>query len=219
MDPNSHPGLEADRIRLRIESQAQCVTIVIADRALGLPSRERPKRHELGNNGWCRFAPALPRHLDRRSDGKAAQPILACVERQPALAGLLDRQHRLAGADVLAGLGDDHGDDAVSWRAQDGLVQTPLEHCERGCGGVDLRIGNRALLPSRPGDRGVVVRLRLGNEAWWTLAREWPSFKNGLRDLISEAEFSEMRMHGPKIASDVAEIIAEVRRNTLAAAH
>jgi glutathione S-transferase len=55
--------------------------------------------------------------------------------------------------------------------------------------------------------------------AWWALAREWPSFKTGLRDLISEAEFSEMRMHGPKIASDVADIIAEVRRNTLAAAH
>ena len=34
--------------------------------------------------------------------------------------------------------------------------------------------------------------------AWWALAREWPSFKTGLRDLIPEAEFSEMRMHGPK---------------------
>jgi glutathione S-transferase len=55
--------------------------------------------------------------------------------------------------------------------------------------------------------------------AWWALVREWPSFKTGLRDLISEAEFSEMRLHGPKIASDVAEIIAEVRRNTLAATH
>jgi glutathione S-transferase len=47
--------------------------------------------------------------------------------------------------------------------------------------------------------------------AWWTLAREWPSFKTGLRDLISEAEFAEMRTHGPKIADDVAAIIAEVR--------
>ena len=55
--------------------------------------------------------------------------------------------------------------------------------------------------------------------AWWAMAREWPSFKTGLRDLISEAEFSEMRMHGPKIAPDVAEIISEVRRNTLAVAH
>jgi glutathione S-transferase len=55
--------------------------------------------------------------------------------------------------------------------------------------------------------------------AWWALARECPSFKTGLRDLISEAEFSEMKMHGPRIADDVAEIIAEVRRSALAAAH
>ena len=47
--------------------------------------------------------------------------------------------------------------------------------------------------------------------AWWNTAREWPSFKSGLRDLISEPEFSEMRIHGPKIANDVAEIIAEIR--------
>ena len=52
---------------------------------------------------------------------------------------------------------------------------------------------------------------------WWALAREWPSFKSGLRDLISVAEFSEMKTHGPKIAGDVAEAIAEVRRDTAAA--
>ena len=56
-------------------------------------------------------------------------------------------------------------------------------------------------------------------KAWWTSAREWPAFRSGLRDLISEAEFSEMRIHGPKIADDVAETIADVRRNSLAAAH
>jgi hypothetical protein len=55
--------------------------------------------------------------------------------------------------------------------------------------------------------------------AWWALARDWPSFKTGLRNLISEAEFSEMRMYGPKIADDVAEIIAEVRGGMLAAVH
>ncbi len=59
--------------------------------------------------------------------------------------------------------------------------------------------------------------------SWWALAREWPSFNTGLRDLISEAEFSEMRLHGPKIADDVARIIAEVRHDTAietgAAAH
>ena len=42
--------------------------------------------------------------------------------------------------------------------------------------------------------------------AWWALAREWPSFKTGLRDLISEAEFSEMRTHGAPPA------FAELRR-------
>jgi glutathione S-transferase len=50
--------------------------------------------------------------------------------------------------------------------------------------------------------------------AWWDSAREWPSFKSGLRDSISEAEFSEMRRHGPKIAEDLAGITAEARRNT-----
>ena len=52
---------------------------------------------------------------------------------------------------------------------------------------------------------------------WWALAREWPSFKSGLYDLISETEFSEMKTHGPKIAGDVAKIIGEVRRDTAAA--
>lgn len=54
---------------------------------------------------------------------------------------------------------------------------------------------------------------------WWALASEWPSFRRGLRDLISEAEFSEMQMHGPKIADDVAKIIAEVRSHMAAGAH
>jgi ganglioside-induced differentiation-associated protein 1 len=50
---------------------------------------------------------------------------------------------------------------------------------------------------------------------WWAVAREWPSFKSGLSDLISETEIAEMQTHGPKIANEVAEIIDEVRRNTL----
>jgi glutathione S-transferase len=54
-------------------------------------------------------------------------------------------------------------------------------------------------------------------KSWWAQAHEWPSFKSGLRDLISEAEFSEMTTHGPKIANEVAAIIADVRRNTPAA--
>jgi hypothetical protein len=46
-------------------------------------------------------------------------------------------------------------------------------------------------------------------KAWWASAREWPSFKS------AEAEFSEIRMHAPKIAGDLAETISEVRRNGL----
>ena len=51
-------------------------------------------------------------------------------------------------------------------------------------------------------------------KAWWAIAREWPSFKSGLSDLISETEIAEMQTHGPKIANEVAEIIDEVRGNT-----
>jgi glutathione S-transferase len=47
--------------------------------------------------------------------------------------------------------------------------------------------------------------------AWWALAREWPSFRRGLRDLISEAEFTEMRTHGPQIRDDVAALLAGLR--------
>jgi glutathione S-transferase len=47
--------------------------------------------------------------------------------------------------------------------------------------------------------------------AWWALAREWPSFRRGLRDLISEAEFAEMRAHGPNIRDDLDALLAGLR--------
>jgi ganglioside-induced differentiation-associated protein 1 len=40
--------------------------------------------------------------------------------------------------------------------------------------------------------------------AWWAHASAWPHFKTGLADLISEAEYTEMRSHGPKIRDGVA---------------
>ena len=79
------------------------------------------------------------------------------------LPGLLDGEHRLAGADVLADLGDDHADDAIGRRAQRRLVQPPLQHRERGRGGLDLRVGNGALLLSRPGFRGRMVGFGFGD--------------------------------------------------------
>jgi glutathione S-transferase len=47
---------------------------------------------------------------------------------------------------------------------------------------------------------------------WWATASDWPSFGRGLRDLITEAEFAEMRTHGPKIRGEVAERLAGLRR-------
>ncbi len=47
---------------------------------------------------------------------------------------------------------------------------------------------------------------------WWANAQAWPSFRSGLRDLISEAEFAEMRTHGPKIRGDVETLVAGLRQ-------
>ena len=47
--------------------------------------------------------------------------------------------------------------------------------------------------------------------------RQWPSFKTGLYDRISENEIAEMGLHGPKIVKEVAEALVEIQRNALAA--
>ena len=62
------PGSKRGRIALRIEAQAQRVAIVIADRALGLPGRERPERPQLGDDGRRRLARA--RHARRRPSSR-----------------------------------------------------------------------------------------------------------------------------------------------------
>ena len=46
---------------------------------------------------------------------------------------------------------------------------------------------------------------------WWAVASDWPSFKRGLRDLISEAEFAAMRTYCPKIRDEVAARLAQLR--------
>ena len=60
IEPDRHAGLEPGPIALRIEAQAQRIAIVIADRALSLPGRERPDRLKFGDDGWHGFAHALP---------------------------------------------------------------------------------------------------------------------------------------------------------------
>jgi hypothetical protein len=44
-------------------------------------------------------------------------------------------------------------------------------------------------------------------------AREWPSFRRRLYDLMTPAEFKEMQAHGPKIREDVAALLAGLRRD------
>jgi glutathione S-transferase len=43
---------------------------------------------------------------------------------------------------------------------------------------------------------------------WWAQTQEWPSFKRGLRERVSEDEYAEMRTHGPKIRTEVAALVA-----------
>jgi glutathione S-transferase len=54
-------------------------------------------------------------------------------------------------------------------------------------------------------------------QQWWAMAREWPSFKTGLSDLISDTEFADMRAHGPSIRNDVKSLLEGLRRDMAAA--
>jgi glutathione S-transferase len=54
-------------------------------------------------------------------------------------------------------------------------------------------------------------------QKWWAQVQQWPSFRRGLRDLISATEFAEMRSHGPKIRDEVAARLAGLRRDNAGA--
>ena len=58
---------------------------------------------------------------------------------------------------------------------------------------------------------GVWTENRPHFRAWWAQAQEWPSFKRGLRDRVSEDELAEMRTHGPKIRDELAALVARLR--------
>ena len=47
--------------------------------------------------------------------------------------------------------------------------------------------------------------------AWWSRIQNWPSFRRGLADLITETEFAEMRTHGLTIRDDIQALIAKLR--------
>jgi hypothetical protein len=58
---------------------------------------------------------------------------------------------------------------------------------------------------------GVWTENRPHFRAWWAQAQEWPSFKRGLRDRVSEDELAEMRTHGPKIRDELAALVTGLR--------
>jgi glutathione S-transferase len=60
---------------------------------------------------------------------------------------------------------------------------------------------------------GVWIDERPRVRDWWAHASGWPSFKRGLHDLITEAEFEAMRTHGPKIRDDVAVLRAGLMKS------
>jgi glutathione S-transferase len=63
---------------------------------------------------------------------------------------------------------------------------------------------------------GVWVDDRPRVRDWWATASAWPSFRRGLHDLVTEAEFADMRTHGPKIRDDVAKLVAGLRQQAVA---
>jgi glutathione S-transferase len=67
------------------------------------------------------------------------------------------------------------------------------------------RLSNLGLLDVWTANRPLIA-------AWWDQVQQWPSFRSGLSDLITEAEYAEMRAHGPKIRDDLAALLTGVRR-------
>jgi glutathione S-transferase len=46
---------------------------------------------------------------------------------------------------------------------------------------------------------------------WWAMAKEWPSYRRGLADLITTDEITEMQAHGPKLKEDITGLLASLR--------
>jgi glutathione S-transferase len=59
---------------------------------------------------------------------------------------------------------------------------------------------------------GVWIDGRRRIQDWWARAQAWPPFASGLSDRIAEAEFAEMRIHGPKIRDEIARHRAALAR-------
>src|ERR1700720_4633254 len=100
---------------------------MISDNPLGLPGGERSDRPQFGDDAFDRAIGTVPHHAHFFSDRKTTEMVFACIEREPLLAGRLDHQDWLTGANILAHLGGDDADHTVGWSTQDHLVETALK--------------------------------------------------------------------------------------------
>jgi len=46
---------------------------------------------------------------------------------------------------------------------------------------------------------------------WWKMAKEWPNYRRGLADFVTEAEIAEMQAHGPKLKDDITGLLTSLR--------
>ena len=82
--------------------------------------------------------------------------------------------------------------------------------------GANVTLADIGLMPysarlDNLGLLGLWTEMRPHVQAWWANVREWPSFKTGLSELLTEAELNEMRIHGPKIRDNLAELLEALR--------
>jgi glutathione S-transferase len=58
-------------------------------------------------------------------------------------------------------------------------------------------------------DIWLTVRPRVRD--WWAMAKEWPNYRRGLADLVTDTEIAEMQEHGPKLKDDITVLLASLR--------
>jgi glutathione S-transferase len=85
--------------------------------------------------------------------------------------------------------------------------------------GAKPTLADIALMPyvarlSYLGLLGVWTEGRPHVERWWSQVQQWPSFKTGLYDLMTENELTEMRSHGPSIRDEVSALLTGLRRDS-----
>src|ERR1700746_599733 len=121
LDPDRHARLEACRLSLRVEAQAQGIAVMIADHPLGLPGGEDPERLQFGDDGFGRTIGTVPHHARCFPDRKTTEMVFTDIEREPLLARSLDHQDRLPRMDIFAHLRGNDADSAGGWGASEGL--------------------------------------------------------------------------------------------------